>query len=231
MRDRVLRLLVEQVEDHREVVHTERPQRVLVRPHDAEVLPVAVHAQHLAELPRVDQLLQLQHRGVVQEEMARHQHEVSRLGECDELVHLRGARCRRLLDQDVLTGIERTLRELVVRRHRGRDHDRVDGVVREHLFDVACDVRIRITRLCLFAALRARVDEPCELCELVEVAREIRAPVAEAGEADADGRGRRHAPRASRPCRRPLRPSSRCGSRRSRCPGGPRPRSRSTSGR
>ncbi len=55
-----LGILVEQVEDHRQVVHAERPERVLVRADDAEVLPVAVDAEHVAELARVDQLLQLQ---------------------------------------------------------------------------------------------------------------------------------------------------------------------------
>ena len=40
----------EQVEDHREVVHAERPERVLVRADDAEVLAVAVDAEHVAEL-------------------------------------------------------------------------------------------------------------------------------------------------------------------------------------
>src|SRR4051812_5408046 len=50
VRDRLARLLVEQVEDHRQVVHAERPERVLVRPHDPEVLAVAVDAEHLAQV-------------------------------------------------------------------------------------------------------------------------------------------------------------------------------------
>ena len=79
MRDALVRLLVEQVEDHREVVDAERPERVLVRADDAEVLAVAVDAEHLAELARVDQLLQLPHAGVVEEQVARHEHEVALL--------------------------------------------------------------------------------------------------------------------------------------------------------
>ena len=54
-----LRVLVEQVEDHREVVHAERPERVLVRPDDSEVDAVPVHTQHVAELSRIDQFLEL----------------------------------------------------------------------------------------------------------------------------------------------------------------------------
>src|SRR6266508_3316692 len=59
------RLLVEQVEDHGEVVNAERPERVLVLADDPEVLAVAVDAEHLAELPRVDELFQLPNAWVV----------------------------------------------------------------------------------------------------------------------------------------------------------------------
>ncbi len=100
--DRVLRLLVEQVQDHGQVVDAERPERVLVRADDAEVLAVAVHAEHLAELARVDQLLQLLDAGVVEEQVAGHQHPVDLVGERDQLVHLGGAHRRRLLDEHVL---------------------------------------------------------------------------------------------------------------------------------
>ena len=59
MRERDLGLLVEQVEDHRQVVDAERPERVLVRADNPEVLAVPVDAQDLAELAARDQLLQL----------------------------------------------------------------------------------------------------------------------------------------------------------------------------
>ena len=44
--------------------------------------------------------------------MPRHEDEIARRGERDELVHLDGAHRRRLLDEDVLAGLERLLREL-----------------------------------------------------------------------------------------------------------------------
>ena len=115
----------------------ERPERVLVRAHDAEVLAVAVDAEHLAELAGVDQLLQLPDAGVVEQQMARHQHEVALGRERDELVHLGGAHRRRLLDEHVLARLERLLRERVVRRHRRRDHDGVERPVGEQLVEVA----------------------------------------------------------------------------------------------
>ena len=81
MRDRLDRVLADQPEDHREVVHAERPERVLVRAHDPEVLPVRVDAEHVAELARVDELLQLAHARVVEEQVAGHQDEVALGGE------------------------------------------------------------------------------------------------------------------------------------------------------
>src|SRR5581483_1063089 len=118
---RLGRLLVEQVEDDRQVVHAERPERVLVRADDAEVLPVAVDAEHLAELAGIDQLLQLAHAGVVEQQVAGHQDEVPLGREIDELVDLGRAHRRGLLDEHVLPGLERLLCERVVRRDRGGD--------------------------------------------------------------------------------------------------------------
>ena len=136
MRPGLARLLVEEVEDHREVVHAERPERVLVLADDPEVLAVAVDAEHVAELAGVDELLQLQHAGVVEEQVPGHQRQVALLGEGDELLHLLAAHRGRLLDEDVLAGLERLLRELVVRRDGRRDHDRVDVRRREQLGEV-----------------------------------------------------------------------------------------------
>ena len=140
------RILVDEVEDHREVVHAERPEGVLVRADDAEVDPVAVDAEHVADLARVDQLLQLQHGRVVEQEMAGHEHEVALLGDAHELVHLGGVHRRRLLDEDVLAGLERLLREREVRRHRRRDHDRVERVVGEQVVVALGRPRVRVAR-------------------------------------------------------------------------------------
>ena len=181
-------LLLDQVLDHREVVDAERPERVLVLADLAEVLAVAVDDEHLAELPVVDQLLQLLHGRVVEEEMARHEDEPARLGEPDQLLHLRGPHRRRLLDEDVLAGLERRARERVVRRDGGRDHDGVDVVRGEQLVEVARHLRVGIALRELRAPLLARVAEPAQVGQVVEVAREVAAPVAEPGLADAEPR-------------------------------------------
>ena len=67
------RLLAEQVEDDREVVDAEAPERVLVAPDRAEVLAVAVDVEDVAELARVDELLELRDARVVEEQVAGHQ--------------------------------------------------------------------------------------------------------------------------------------------------------------
>src|SRR4051812_3454739 len=92
--DRRLRLLVEQMEDHGQVVDAERPERVLVRADDAQVLPVPVDAEHLAQLAAVDELLQLLDAGVVEQQVTGHQHEVLSPRELDQLVHLGGTHRR-----------------------------------------------------------------------------------------------------------------------------------------
>jgi len=113
-------------------VNPERPECVLVRTHDPEVLPVAVDAQHVAELACVDQLLQLPHAGVVEQQMAGHEDEVARGRDGDELVDLRCAHRWRLLDEHVLAGLERLLGKRVVRWHRCRNHNALHVRVGEH---------------------------------------------------------------------------------------------------
>ena len=157
----------------------ERPQSVLVRADDSEVLPVAIDAEHVAELSRVDELLQLLHAWVVEQQMSGHEHQSARLCERDELLHLGDVHRRRLLDEDVLLRLERLLRERVVRRHRSRDHDSLQLVVCEHLLERRRHPRVRVAGAELGAARRVGLADPGEVRELVEVAHEVLAPVPE----------------------------------------------------
>ena len=180
-----LRLLADEVEDHGEVVHAERPERVLVAADDAEVLAVRVHAQELAELAGVEELLQLEDARVVQQQMAGHEHEAALTREPQQLLHLGALHRRRLLDEHVLARLERLLRERVVGRHRRRDDDGVELVVGEQLVEVGRHPRLRMPCRELLPQLLRGVAEPRELGELVEVADEVLPPVAEADLADA----------------------------------------------
>jgi hypothetical protein len=186
VRHRLRRLLADEVEDHGEVVHAERPEGVLVLADLAEVLPVPVDAENVAELTRLHELLELADAGVVEEEVAGHQHELVLLGEPDELLHLSRPHRGRLLHEDVLAGLERPLRELVVRRHRRRDDHGVELVVGQQLVEVGREPGARIARPELRLQLGRDVAQPHQLREVVEVAGEVRAPVAEPGLANAN---------------------------------------------
>ena len=185
-----LGVLVEEVEDHRQVVDAERPERVLVRADDPEVDAVAVDAEHVAELAGVDQLLQLQHARVVEQQVARHQHAVCARRERDQLVHLDRAHRGRLLDEDVLAGLECPLGERVVGRHGRRDHDGVERVVGEQVVDLGRRARVRVPRGHRLELGAVEVADPGQVGEVVEVAGEVRAPVVEPD--DTDPRGRRY---------------------------------------
>ena len=82
----------------------EASERVLVGPDLAEVLPVPVDVEDVAELARVDDLLQLPDSRVVQQQVAGHEDTAVRLGDLDELLRFHRRQRHRLLDEDVLSG-------------------------------------------------------------------------------------------------------------------------------
>ena len=101
-----------------------------------------------------------------------------------ELLHLLRPHGGRLLDEHVLAGLECGLRELVVGDHGRRDHDRLELGVVEQLGEVGRDAGVRVARSELLALRLVGVAEPGEVGELVEVAREVLPPRAEAGLSD-----------------------------------------------
>jgi hypothetical protein len=174
------RLLRDQEQEHREVVHAERPEGVLVRPERAEVLPVPVDVEDVAELSRVDDLLQLLDAGVVEQEVSRQQNEAALLGEVAELLELGAAHRRRFLDEDVLAGLERPAGELVVGRYGRGDHDALDRIVRKDVVEVGREpcARMALGKACVL--LLVEVAEPDEVGEVTEVSGQVPAPLAEA---------------------------------------------------
>ena len=165
----------------------ERPESVLVRPDDAEVLAVSVHAEHVAQLARVDELLELLDTRVVEQEVAGHEHQVAVGGERDEAVDLGRRHRRRLLDEHVLPRLQRSQREIGVRGH-GRRHDhRVERLVREQLVEVGRRPCLRKTAARALDGAAVGVADPRQVRERVEVSREVGAPVAEAGHAHSRG--------------------------------------------
>jgi hypothetical protein len=151
----------------------------------AEVLPVSVDAEDVAEVARLDDLLQLLDARVVEQQVAGHQHETSLLREFAQLLHLARTHRRRLLDEDVLARFEGAARQLVVRRHRGRDHDRLDGVVGEQVVEAGRHPGPGVALRKSGPQLFVQVADPGELGQLVEVAGEVPSPLAQADLTDA----------------------------------------------
>ena len=105
-------------------------------PDDAHVglVQAEVHAARrdevdLAELAGVDQALDRRHRRAVEERVAGHSTRPFASATLDQLARLLGRRRERLLDEDVLAGLERRHRERVVGRDGRRDRDRLDRLV------------------------------------------------------------------------------------------------------
>ena len=135
----------------------------------------------LAERHRVDHLLDGDDRRAVEERVARHQRPAGLAGEPHELGRLLRARCEGLLDEHVLAELQSLRGEVEVRRHRRRDHDRFDVVVRQHLEIRRRPPNGRVAAPPVIQPLLAHVahDDDLRLLELDEVAKEIRPPVAE----------------------------------------------------
>ena len=176
------RLLADEVEDHGEVVGAEAPERVLVLADLPEVLAVAVDVEEAPELLRVDQVLQLGHARVVEEQVAGHEHERALLGEGDELLAEGRRKRERLLDEDVLAGEECLARELEVRHDGRRDGDGVEPTsasTSSKLVVLRASGK-RAPKRSRRSSSRSQIHASSAPSQLVEVPREVRAPVAEA---------------------------------------------------
>ena len=126
---------------------------------------------------------------VVLEQVADHQDPAGALGGRDDLLGLGDRLRQRLLDEAVLAGLEHAHGEVGVGRHRRGDDDRVELGVGQQLVEVAA----RRARRGTAAPTRSRassdaVADPAQLGagQAVEVAGEVRAPVAEADDPDPD---------------------------------------------
>ena len=122
---------------------------------------------------------------MVEQQVTWHEGEVACLGQCDELLHLLAAHRGRLLDEDVLPGFERLLREAVVRGNGRRDHNRLDGVVGDEVVERARHPRARIALRELRTAGLVRVTDPREVGQLPHDADDVLPPPADARVGDA----------------------------------------------
>ncbi len=189
VRDALLGLLADQVEDHGDVVRAEAPEGVLVGAQLAEVEAVAVNVVELPELPPVEQRLEAVHGGVVLQQVAHHQDPPRPLGGRDGALRVLGGGGEGLLHEAVLARVRHLHGELGVGGHGRGEHDGVELGVGEQILQLPREARPGERGRRARACLRGGVAQPAQLAagDRGEVAREVRSPVAEAGDADADG--------------------------------------------
>ena len=191
-----------------------------------EVLAVAVDAEHVAELAPVDRAPSAcwtpgWYRSKWPGMRTRSRSSASATSSSISCALHR----RRLLDEYVLAGLERALRELVVRGHGRRDDDRVERLVGEHL--------VEATRSTAPADSAPRTRRPCPRPDRrARRARRGRRSSARGSSPSRPGRpGPTRTVTASRPCPSASRSRPwRCGGRRRAPPRRRAGRSRSRSG-
>ena len=115
----------EPVAKDREIVGAEIPDDAHVGLVQAEIHPAHREEVEVAERTGVQELLDLHHGWAVEERVTRHQDEPRRASALDEVTCLEGRGAERLLDEDVLPGIERRRGKRVVGRYGGGDRDGV----------------------------------------------------------------------------------------------------------
>ena len=127
----------EQVQHDRDVVHAQAPERVFVLADHAQVLAVAVHVQHVAELARFDQLTQLDHGRVEPQQVADHHDPRPLGGQCLQLPRLGDRPGQRLLHEHVLSGQQGAPGQGVVGGHRCRHDHRVQRLVLDQVVEAS----------------------------------------------------------------------------------------------
>nr|WP_254126842.1 hypothetical protein [Aquihabitans sp. G128] len=133
-------LLADEGEQHGEVVGGEAPERVLLLADAPEVQAVGVEVAELAQRPPLHELLELQERRVVLQQVPHHQGAPGGGGRSHDRLGVGHRERQRLLHEDVLAGLERLDGQPGV-VHRGRGDDQgVDLGVGHHLGEGAgCD--------------------------------------------------------------------------------------------
>jgi hypothetical protein len=125
-------LFTQEHQQHRDVVGGEAPEDVLLGPELADVEAVGVDVLDLAQDAGPDELLELQHRGMVLEEVAHHQDAPLAPGGLNQVLSLANGQGEGLFHIDVLAFEQRTFDHLVMGLRRGRDGDGLDGRVSQH---------------------------------------------------------------------------------------------------
>lgn len=191
----------DQRQNHRQVVRGEAPEDVLLLPEPAEVEPVRGDVPQPSQLAAGDEPPRLPDAGVVLQKVAHHQDRAARLRRGRELLGFLHVERNRFLDEHVLAGVQRRLRQTVVVGRRRRDRDLAHLRRLEHRAgraDLGDAVAVRHGRQGAGVDVAYRMQR----AQLVQDACEIAPPAAGADQSDVA----RHAP--AHPASRPACPTA-----------------------
>ena len=168
------------VEDDREIVRGEVPDDVDVALENAQVQPGAVDVEHIAQHAALDDLFHLVDAGRILEGVVHHQDLAVLLRKRDQFLGLVDLGRQRLLDQDMLAGLERLLRQRIVRADVRADGNGIDRRVVDDVVVVGGGLDARVEVLHVREALLVHVAADRHLARgnLVEVADDVGSPVA-----------------------------------------------------
>ena len=121
---------------------------------------------------------------MVEQQVAGHEHEIARLGQCDDLLGVGPVHRHRLLDEDVLAGLECLLGQRRVRGYRRGDNDGVELGIFEQILEASGCASSRVTLRLLLEQFRRRIADPAQLGQKIEVSGQVRPPVAQTGDAN-----------------------------------------------
>ena len=129
------RLLTHEVEDHRDVMSAQVPERARLASSPSQILPNSLHVVEIAEVAELDQLLQLANRGMEEQQMLDHEPASLAAGQLDQQLGMPARLRQGLRHEDVLRSFERPARQFEVRVSRRCDRDRVDRLVCEQIVE------------------------------------------------------------------------------------------------
>ena len=118
-------MTADQVEEHRDIMHSETPGDILNVAGPPQLLPFLVEMVDLPDLPFPEEPLDKLNRRLIEQEMTHHQDALVCLRQIHQLLGFARGERHRLLDEDVLPRPQAGGHQFEVGRHRRRDRDRI----------------------------------------------------------------------------------------------------------
>ena len=170
-------------EDHRQIVRSEIPKRVVLGVELAEAETVGVDVAHAAEFAGVDQRLQPLEAGMEAQDVTGHEHPPAGLCGFDGTRRVLDGERDRLFDQHVLAVFDRADRGLGMELRRQCHDDRVDVVAGEDVVDA--DGQTAMLGREAFRACGIGIRHRLKRAERLERSDMVRSPISASEDGDA----------------------------------------------